>query len=51
MGKIFGSEEPNRTWFENNTKHKLKLKFIKYSNGSKSLIFDLNWNILDTRNI
>ena len=33
---IYGSEEPNRSRFESNTKHKLKL--IKYSNEYKSLI-------------
>ena len=49
MGKLFGFEEPNRTWFESNINHKLKL--IKYSNGSKILISDPNWNILDNENI
>ena len=36
MDKIYGSEEPNRTRFESNNKHKIKL--INYSYGSKSLI-------------
>ena len=36
LGKISGSEEPNRSTFANNTKQKLKL--IKYSDGSKVII-------------